>query len=357
MMNDVMSDISQGLRQTVLQAGKENSPLRIVGGDSKAFYGRKTKGTPLSVAGHRGVIHYEPTEMVITARAGTPLREIEETLAGGGQMLGFEPPHFGEAATLGGTIACGLSGPRRPYAGAARDFVLGVRLLNGKGEILHFGGEVMKNVAGYDLSRLMTGALGLLGVILEVSLKVLPRPAVEMTLVRQCAADEAIEDVNLWASKPYPISAACHDGELLYVRLSGAGNGVRAASRQIGGESLAEDTRFWSALREHTHPFFTDDAPLWRLSVPPATPPLDVPGEWLVDWGGAQRWLRTDAPAERLRQAATAVGGHAALFRGGDRQGQVFQPLDPILQRLHRNLKQSFDPQGIFNPGRMYSDL
>lgn len=354
-MNEI--DLSQHLREAVLQAAAEKSPVRIVGGNSKAFYGRVVQGRPLDLAGHCGIVDYEPTELVITARAGTPLREIEAALAERGQMLAFEPPYFVETATLGGTVACGLSGPRRPYTGAVRDFVLGIKLLNGKGEILKFGGQVMKNVAGYDLSRLMVGSLGLLGVILEVSLKVLPRPAMELTLVHQCLLSDAIEMINRWGSKPYPISATCHHGNYLYVRLSGMANGVRAASRQIGGDIIEEGQDIWSPLREQEHPFFAGNRPLWRLSFPPATAPLALSGEWLVEWGGAQRWLRSEATAERIRQITSVAGGHAVLFRGGDRQGQVFHPLEPVLKQLHHRLKQGFDPQNIFNPGRMYPDL
>ncbi len=350
-------DDSQALREAVLQATAAGTPLLIAGSNSKAFYGRTGQGTPLLTTAHRGIISYEPTELVITARAGTPLQEVEAVLARSGQMLGFEPPHFGTAATLGGTIACGLSGPRRPYAGAARDFVLGVRILNGQGEILRFGGQVMKNVAGYDLSRLMAGALGTLGVILEVSLKVLPRPAVECTLVQQCTPVAALAALKRWARQPYPLSAAAYADDSLYLRLSGAASAVAAASHRLGGEPLRAGAEFWSAVREHTHPFFQGDTPLWRLSAPPTTPLLELPGPGLWDWGGAQRWLRSEAPAASLRQAAVAVGGHATLFRGGDRQGPVFQPLAPVVQVLHRRLKHSFDPHGILNPGRLYPDF
>ncbi len=356
-METANHDDSQTLREAVLQAVAARTPLRIVGSNSKAFYGCTSQGTPLSTTAHRGIISYEPTELVITVRAGTPLEEVEAVLTRSGQMLGFEPPHFGTGATLGGTIACGLSGPRRPYAGAARDFVLGTRILNGKGENLRFGGQVMKNVAGYDLSRLMAGALGTLGVILDVSLKVLPRPAVECTLVQQCPPVTAWEALKNWARQPYPLSAATYTSGSLYLRLSGAAKAVAAASHRLGGEPLAAGMEFWSAVREHTHPFFQGDTPLWRLSVPPATPLLELPGPCLWDWGGAQRWLRSDAPAATLQQAAAAVGGHATLFRGGDRQELVFQPLAPVVWQLHRRLKQSFDPHGILNPGRLYPDF
>lgn len=352
-----MTDQTDALRDAVVQAAAAGTPLSIVGGGSKNFYGRTASGQPLALAGHRGIVRYEPTELFVTARAGTPLREIEATLAERGQMLGFEPPHFGASATLGGAIACGLSGPRRPYAGAARDFVLGVRLLNGNGEVLRFGGEVMKNVAGYDVSRLMVGALGTLGVLLDLSLKVLPRPALELTLVQTCSSTRALTLCAQWSGQPHPVSATAWVDGALYVRLSGAASAVRTAAGQVGGEPVADGAAFWLALREQTHPFFAGAAPLWRIAVPPATPPLDVPDEGLWEWGGAQRWLRGDISAATIRAAAAAAGGHATLFRGGDRRGEVFHPLSPKLLELHRRLKQSFDPHGLFNPGRLYPDF
>ncbi len=345
------------LMDAVNKANTDRAPLAITGGNTKFFYGRETIGQPLGLSAYRGIVAYEPTELVITARAGTPLIEIEKALQQQGQMLGFEPPKFGPQATLGGAIACGLSGPRRPYAGAARDFVLGVKCLNGRGEILKFGGQVMKNVAGFDISRLMVGALGTLGVILEVSLKVLPKPEVELTLQQQTTPKQAITTMNAWAGRPLPVSAACFDGGSLYVRLSGNGSAVRAGQALVGGDEVAQGEQFWRELREHESSFFTQapSLPLWRLSVPQATPPLVAPGTWLIDWGGGQRWLRTDLPAERVRATAKGCGGHATLFRGGDRRGEVFSPLPPPLEQLHRRLKKAFDPNGIFNPGRMYS--
>jgi len=351
------TDRTADLQARVQQAIADRTPLQIIGGGTKAFYGRAPQGEPLSVAGHSGILSYEPTELVVTARSGTPLADVEAALAANGQMLAFEPPHFGAGATLGGCVASGLSGPRRPYGGAARDHVLGVRLLNGRGEILRFGGEVMKNVAGYDLSRLMVGALGTLGVLLEVSLKVLPKPPVEITLRQDGTAARAIEAVNRWAGQPLPISAALFDGEQLYLRLSGTESGVRAARSRIGGEPQADGDAFWQRLREHRHAFFESRLALWRLSVPPATPPLDLPGKSLLDWGGAQRWLLSDAPSAQIRAAASAVGGHATLFRGGDRTGEVFHPLAPVIASLHQRLKAAFDPDGLFNRGRLYADL
>jgi glycolate oxidase FAD binding subunit len=293
---------------------------------------------------------------VITARAGTSLAEVEAVLSAENQVLAFEPPSFGPGATLGGTIACGLSGPRRPWAGAARDFVLGITCLNGKGEYLRFGGQVMKNVAGYDVSRLLTGSLGTLAVLLDISLKVLPRPETDITLCRDSTPAEAIQLMNRWAGKPLPLSAACfYDGQLA-VRLSGNPRGVHAAAEKLGGDSMDTAGTFWEDIREHRHAFFSGAEPLWRLSVPPATAPLPLEGDGLLDWGGAQRWIRTALPAARVRAVAEKSGGHASLFRGDDRDA-VFQPLPAALLALHQRLKHSFDPEGILNPGRMYADL
>ncbi len=352
-----MSDLSEALQARVAEAIAQKTPVSIEGGGSKAFYGRPPEGTPLPVAGHRGVINYAPTELMITARSGTPLQEIEALLAEHGQMLPFEPPHFGPGATLGGAVACGLSGPRRPWSGAVRDFVLGIRCINGKGEILHFGGEVVKNVAGFDASRLMTGALGTLGVILDVSLKTLPRPRAERTLAFAMDAARAIEQLNRWCASPLPLSAACHDGERLCIRLSGAPAAVEAAARRLGGEHVPDGEHHWAKVREHRHAFFQEDAPLWRLAVAPATPPLPISGEWLMEWDGGQRWLKTAMQAGIVREIAARHGGHATLFRGGDRAGQVFHPLPPAMAGIHKRLKLAFDPHGIFNRGRLYPDL
>ena len=384
-------DISKTLAEAVQSAAAARTPLQITGGGTKAFYGLPSAGQQLGVGNHRGIVSYEPTELVITARAGTPLADIEAALAEKNQMLAFEPPHFadriddcmnaggratqgavaeargagqggpsgafGAGATLGGTIACGFSGPRRPWTGSARDFVLGTKILNGNGEILRFGGQVMKNVAGFDVSRLMTGALGTLGVLLEISLKVLPRPEQELTLAFELPADQAITTMNTWSGQPLPLSAACHLDNTLYIRVSGARTALQAARTRLGGEVIEKGEALWSDLREQRHPFFDGATPLWRLSVPPATPPMHLSGKWLVDWGGAQHWLKSDAPAGDIRCAAEVVGGHATLFRGGDRHGEVFHPLPPALHAMHRRLKQAFDPQRILNPGRLYSDL
>jgi glycolate oxidase FAD binding subunit len=349
--------IEKDIQEQVQSAAAAHTPLAIQGGNSKHFYGRSTQGKPLSVSGHRGIIDYTPSELVVSVRTGTPLAELQSVLDREGQMLPFEPPHFAATATVGGCIASGLSGPRRPYTGAVRDFVLGVNCINGKGEILHLGGQVMKNVAGYDLSRTLTGSLGTLAVLLDVHLKVLPRPALQTTLVQNCSADIAVENLNQWAGQPLPLSGGCYMDGKLYVRLSGMAEGVHAATSKIGGEPLDDAEHFWEHLREQQLPFFSGDAPLWRLSVPAATKPLALDAATLLDWGGAQRWLRSDLPADTIRSAVTAAGGHATLFRGGDRSGAIFQPLQPALLALHQRLKGTMDPAGIFNPGRMYPEL
>ena len=349
-----MSDITEQLRERVLAAAADQQPLRIRGGGSKDFYGNPPAGALLETAGHAGILAYEPTELVVTVRAGTRLAELEAALGERGQMLAFEPPLFGDA-TVGGCVAAGLSGPRRATAGAVRDFVLGVKLLDGKGEILNFGGQVMKNVAGYDVSRLMAGAMGTLGLLLEVSLKVLPKPHAEATLRLELPQDKAIEAINRWGGQPLPLSATCWSDDLLSVRLSGARAAVAAARARIGGEAVAGAEGFWRALREQQTDYFSGTQALWRLSLPSKTAPLDLPGSPLIEWGGAQRWLKSDAPAAALREAAARAGGHATLFRGGDKSIGVLQPLPEPLMQIHRNLKRAFDPQGLFNPGRLYS--
>ena len=350
-------DLGGQIQQQVREAIRAHKKLCIVGGDSKSFYGREPEGEPIHVSGHCGIVRYTPTELVLTARAGTTLHEIEQLLGEQNQLLPFEPPYFKSSATLGGTIATGLAGPARPYRGSVRDFILGSKCLTGHGEILKFGGEVMKNVAGFDASRLMAGALGTLGILLEVTVKVLPRPKRRLTLVWECKPGEALARMNQWSGRPLPISASVYDDGRLYLRLSGTEAGVDDAHGRLGGEICQDDDRFWQDIREHQHTFFLHEGPLWRISVPAATPPMNVNGQWLFEWGGAQRWLNTDMPADDIRKLVTAAGGHATLFRGGDRKGNVFQSLPASLYVLHKNLKAAFDPRGIMNPGRLYLGL
>ena len=399
------------LRERVKAAHRERRPLRLRGAGTKDFYGENaptnapagatltasdpinalesspntlgnpTKGGPRSAApvngtapdgsrveGHgpaptlldlrsyRGIVDYEPSELVITARCGTPLSEIEAALADRGQFLAFEPPSFGGDPTIGGVIAAGLSGPRRMYAGAARDFVLGATLLDARGQILRFGGQVMKNVAGFDVSRLLCGSLGILGIITEVSLKVLPRPRAEETLRFEMPAREAVGAFNRWSGQPLPLSAAAWCAGVAWVRLSGAASAVRAAHERLGGERVdpAEATKWWDALRHCTHPIFNSTT-MWRLSVPDTTPPLDLPGDPLIEWGGALRWYVGDGVANP-RPIASASGGTALCWRGTPPPEGRFHPLQPMVATLHRRLKDRFDPHGIFNPGRLLVD-
>jgi glycolate oxidase FAD binding subunit len=354
-----METVLQEFKERITAATANGSALRIVGGGTKDWYGNRLQGEPLSTLAYSGIIDYEPTELVITARCGTSLVEIEAALAEQNQMFAFEPPHFGAGATIGGIVATGLSGPRRAAVGAVRDFVLGAVLMDGKGEVLHFGGQVMKNVAGYDVSRLMTGAMGTLGLLLEVSIKVLPRPPVETTLRFELDQADAIHHLNEWGGQPMPISASAWQDGALLLRLSGATAAVVAAKKKLGGEELGACANIWADLREQRSAFFKmqDAQPLWRLSLPSTTEPLTLPGEQLIEWGGAQRWLKADTPASDIRAAAAQAGGHATLFRGGDKQLGAFHPLTPTQAMLHRNLKAAFDPARIFNPARLYADM
>jgi glycolate oxidase FAD binding subunit len=344
-------------KEQIRAAAAEQRPIRIRGGGSKDWYGGALQGEILDTRGHSGIVDYEPTELVITARCGTSLAEIEAVLADQNQMLAFEPPHFGAGATFGGAIAAGLSGPRRANSGGVRDFVLGAQLLDGKGELLNFGGQVMKNVAGYDVSRLLAGSLGTLGLITELSVKVLPRSVAETTLRFETSEIDAIRLLNVWGGQPLPVSGSCwHQGALM-LRLSGARAAVDAAIGSLGGQVVADAGGFWDDLREQRHAFFADEdnIALWRLSVPSTTGAIVLDGEQLIEWGGAQRWLRAPSgDAETIRGAVRAVGGHATLFRGGDRTAGVFQPLAPAVARIHERLKTAFDPANIFNPGRLF---
>ncbi|MFT0735201.1 glycolate oxidase subunit GlcE [Ralstonia wenshanensis] len=359
-------------RDAIAQAADSRTPLTLRGGGTKDFYGRapQPNGTVLDTREWSGIVDYDCAELVITARSGTPLVEIEAALAEHRQMLAFEPPHFaadGKQATVGGAFASGLSGPRRQSVGALRDFVLGAVVMDGRGDMLNFGGQVMKNVAGYDVSRLMAGALGTLGLIVQVSLKVLPMPFCDATLRFAMAQGEAIDTLNRWGGQPLPIAASAWIDGALWVRLSGADAAVRAAITKLGGERVddTEGAAFWRDLREQSHAFFAravqGSLPLWRIALPPATPPLALghasADEQLVEWGGGQRWWidTANTSTDVIRDAARKAGGHATLFRNGDRASDIFTPVAAPLMAVHKRLKDSFDPHGIFNPGRLVS--
>ena len=361
MTDNQQTGAEQQLVARVEAARAAGTPLLIQGGATKAFYGNPVPaGTVLDCSVHRGVLAYEPTELAVTARAGTPLGELEGLLAEHGQELPFEPPHFGARATLGGMVAAGLSGPRRPYAASVRDAVLGARILTGSGEVMSFGGRVMKNVAGYDLSRLMAGSLGVLGVLLEVSLKVMPTPPGRITLAQEQDQASALTLMQRWARQALPITATAWIDGRLYVRAAGSGEALAQTRKVLGGELLEAADAFWTEVREQRLEGFQGDMPLWRLSVRPATAAAALPDCFLLEWGGALRWLRSAQPADSVRAAAKAAGGHATLFRLGAAQcpaDGVFAPLDPVGMRLHRRLQQAFDPAGILNPGRLYPAL
>ncbi|MBK8814590.1 MAG: glycolate oxidase subunit GlcE [Methylococcaceae bacterium] len=350
-------DLTPDLLAQVQQAVHTRTHLKIVGGNSKSFYGTPTSATALlEVSGHRGIVSYEPSELVVKVRAGTRLTDLTQLLTDHGQMLAFEPPGFASEATIGGTIACGFSGPRRPFAGSARDSVLGCTLINGNAECLAFGGQVMKNVAGFDVSRLMVGALGQLGVLLDISLRVVPMPEAEITVTRTLSsAHQALELMQQWQREPWPFSALVYDGNKLMMRLSGAETAVHSAASQLGGDIDLNGDLFWRQLREQQLDFFRDAENLWRISIAPATPLLDIEGEWLLDWGGAQRWLKSPVYSEHIHQTVAALNGHAVCFRGSDKTDWL--RLEPGLMNVHKKIRQAFDPYRLLNPHRFSPEL
>lgn len=354
-----MEELVAQFVERIQRAGVAKEPLSIQGSGSKQFYGGAPVGALLAMTDYVGVIDYDPKELVITARAGTTLTEIEVLLLESGQMLAFEPPHFGFNATLGGCVAAGLSGPRRAYSGSVRDFVLGIRMLDGRGDDLKFGGTVIKNVAGYDVSRLMTGACGTLGVLLDISLRVNPLPDMELTLAFDMDERQALQEFNWWAGKGLPLSASCFYEDRAYVRLSGAVSAVVQARHQLGGEEVAEGAQFWRRVREQTHDFFQlqEQETLWRLSLPPTTLRLNLPGRQLIEWGGGLRWLANTLAADEVRSEAQALGGTASAFRGTHRPPVAFHPLSRGVFALHERLKEVFDPNRVFNRGRLYPEF
>ena len=380
------------LIDAVRQAGADGRVLRLRGGGTKDFWGQSLTGDVLDTRAYRGIVSYEPSELVVTVRCGTPLAELEAALAEKGQCLAFEPPHFGlengtNGATVGGMVAAGLSGPARATAGAVRDYVLGARFVNGLGEHLTFGGQVMKNVAGYDVSRLMAGSWGTLGLITEVSLKVLPVAPAEATLmVAGLPQKVALDLLHRWGGQPLPLNASAwvRDttaqpvADYLFVRLRGAVAAVQSALGKMSADAVAlgaqvqqmdnaEAAQDWRASGEQTLPFFDAPSPeacLWRLSVPQTAPALDLPYPTYIEWQGAQRWLWAPASAAlALRGLAQTVGGHATLFRASaahadtDKAAGVNTPLDAVQQRIQQQLQKQFDPKGVFATGRMHPTI
>lgn len=374
-----MSKALNRLVDRVRAARDAGTTLAIRGAGTKAFYGEAIFGETLDTRELSGISSYEPSELVLTARAGTPLADVEAALAERGQCLAFEPPRYPDperpgqrGGTIGGMVAAGLAGPTRASAGSVRDFVLGATVLDGRAEVLSFGGQVMKNVAGYDVPRVLPGSLGILGVICEVTVKVLPLATASATLRFDCDEATAIDRLQAWGGQPLPLVASAWWQGALVVRLSGATSAVQSAMSRLGGEMIDHylAQRFWNGMRDQTDEFFTearraltDGAALWRIALPAGAPPLPLSGEQLIEWGGAQRWWVSREPAAKVRELAQRAGGHACLFRARDKAailgagGSVFAPLAPELARVHRELKQAFDPDGLFNPGRLYPGL
>ncbi len=352
-----MKEKINAIQDQLVDAIAQRSPLKITGGDSKSFLGRETIGSVVNMSTYSGIISYEPTELYITARAGTLLSEINQVLAEHRQMLAFEPPQINDKTTIGGVIATGLSGPRRPYSGSVRDHVLGIRCINGLGKDMTFGGQVMKNVAGYDLSRLMTGAFGTLGIILEISLSVMPQPAFEMTCRRQLSASVALAKMLELSRQAMPISASCYDGNELFIRLSGNKKVVKETSTIIAFDDYEQGPAFWNHLRDYKMPFFNSDTNIWRLSVPVTANLHCGQDPFIIEWGGSLYWLNSKRPAREMFNIAHKMGGSAMLLHGNVEGQDVFHPLTDAMLSLHKRLKNAFDPHGILNPGKLYATL
>ena len=336
------------IRAVLRDAVANRQPVSIEGGGTKAWLRPAARGRILAMSTYHDIVDYAPAELVVVVRAGTPLATLLATLAAEGQQLAFDPPHTGPASTIGGVIGAGLSGPARPYTAAVRDHVLGIKLLSVHGDVLRFGGQVMKNVAGYDVSRLVVGAWGALGPVVEVALRVVPRAARERAL--SCPLSPA--DVQAWVmrklNRNWPVTGLCHDGERLHLRLAGSAAGVEAASSALGDAFTEDADDFWTRLRDWQLPFFADPRPLWRIVVPPATAALRISGLTLLDWGGAQRWLKSAAAPDEIAAQVAAVGGNA--WRFDERYARRRQDLSPARRVLEARVRQSFDPDGLFNP-------
>ncbi|MFK7794504.1 MAG: glycolate oxidase subunit GlcE [Gammaproteobacteria bacterium] len=349
------SDHIQMLCTSIEQANATQQALHIQGGGSKSFYGNQISANSLNVSNNTGIVDYEPSELFITARNGTLLTEIEATLEANNQMLPFEPPHFSSSATLGGTVACGLSGPRRPFASSLRDCMLGANIVNGKGEYLEFGGKVMKNVAGYDASRLMCGAFGTLGVLTQISIKVIPKPQTEITLALDMDQDEAINKMNTWSQTQLPISATYFHNNTLHIRIAGLESSVEKIHKQIGGEKISSSQKFWASIKNHQSDFFQTEQSLWRIVIANKTPPLSLEGETCIEWNGGLRWIKSTEEAQHISNQCQAFKGYVSLFKGNSKPNDCLAEINPNLKKLHLNLKAAFDPKRILNPGRMYS--
>lgn len=357
------NDISLELQNAVKDAISNRSPIYIHGGNSKLFYGNAVEATRLDVSQHTGIINYDPTELCITVRAGTLLSDIEKVLDAENQILPFEPPQYTPNTTIGGAFAAGISGPRRAYTGSARDSILGVKIINGEGEIVTFGGQVMKNVAGYDLSRMMVRSQGTLGVILEVSIRLLPKPKSEMTICIEGSQRFALHYFQSIRTQQLPVTATAWFNDQAYLRLSASDQVLDFHLKNVIKNmeaSLSEDNlNFWTDIRDHKHHFFGRmDKPLWRLSLAPASEEIkQINDNQLIEWGGAQRWVNTNTPPNIIQSSAISRKGYATLFHGDIPEVACLPKLEKNLMKLHKQLKRNMDPHGIFNPGRMYSGL
>jgi glycolate oxidase FAD binding subunit len=356
------NDFSASLKNQVTEAYAKKTPLHIIGGESKAFYGNYVKGDTISTAEHAGIIEYQPSELVVTVRSGTLLSELETELKANKQMLAFEPPQHTANTTIGGAIACGLSGPRRMACGSARDFVLGTTIINGKAERLRFGGQVMKNVAGYDASRLMVGAQGTLGLLLDVSLKVLPMSKAEKTLQLETELSTAVKHIQQWLKQGLPISASCYTSGTLSLRLSSTSSAVSSSVNNIKKLFACKevDNDFWLDIKNQSHVFFSastlnNNQQLWRCSHQTNTSFYDD-GDQLIEWHGALRWVKS---SKTLYGIAESHSGHASLYPINQKNAHsdIFQPLASPLMKIQQRMKQAFDPENILNAGRLYTNI
>lgn len=354
-----MSDFLENLCKQVEIAAREGKALRPVGGQTKNFYGGPLQGDVVDMSPYSGIISYEPTELVMTVKAGTPLAEVEAALSAQNQELAFEPPRFGNGSTIGGAVVAGLSGPSRLARGPVKDYLLGCTIIDGKGQLLHFGGVVMKNVAGYDISRVMPGSLGTLGILIDLSIKVMPKAIAEATLQFDFTYNQAIHQINDWMAQPLPINASVYANNTLFVRLRGAKAAIESAKATMQGMEMdaALASKLWDTLRDQTHPFFQGDHDIWRLSVPATVTDLALSGEALVEWGGGLRWLKPGpgVTPEMIRGVANRAGGHATLYRTADesKRTQAFHMPQAVMANIQRKLKAQFDPAGVFSPNRL----
>jgi glycolate oxidase FAD binding subunit len=353
-----MQDAIELWQQQIKEAAARGGKLTPRGGGTKAFLAPSHAGDAASHAGdtldtldtraHAGIVEYDPKELVIVVKCGTRVADVEKTMADAGQMLAFEPPHFGEAATIGGLVATGISGPRRAYAGSVRDFVLGAKVIDGKGDHLAFGGKVMKNVAGFDVSRLLTGSFGTFGAITEVAFKCLPLPKAQETRVFEMNSAQAIDAMNRWYAEADPITATTWVNGKLYVRFAGAQPAVATAVKKRGGDALENDAVWWGDWREQRHAFFTNATEMHRVSCKSTATVLDDVA-CAIEWSGALRWLQAnEETVAKVRYWATRAGGHASVWRGATTHASAAQSLSEPLIAVHAKLKTSFDPYNVF---------